>query len=288
MVDNMNILIAINKEYITPAKTMLRSLIDTNRGAISVYILNYELEKKDICNIKKNINRDNVEICDIRIENKIFEKYYIPEQFSVEIFIRLIAYQVLPPDVDKILWLDSDMIILNDISELYKSRFDGRMMVVCKDIGCYESGVMEERRERLDNSEMKEYFNSGMLLMNLKKMRDNFNIEKVFEILNKKDIELIYPDQDILNMILWDDVKYADDNIYNKQVFSYQNYDVNALRKNSNILHYVGKIKPWNFRYEGSAKKLYYNELKKVDRRAYSLIRLKRILFRIKWFLSER
>lgn len=282
----MNILIAINKKYVLYAKTMLRSLVDTNRVPIDVYILNYELREKDINNIRKSITRKNVKIHSIRIENKIFEKYSIPEQFSEEIFLRLLAYQFLPLEVERVLWLDSDMIILNDLSELYKHKFDNRMMIVCEDIGCNEVGVMEKRRKRLENMEINKYFNSGMLLMNLKKMREKFDMEEVFNILNKHNSNLIYPDQDILNIMLWNDVIYVDENKYNKQVFSYQNKDINEIKKNTSILHYVGKIKPWNFRYEGCTKTIYYDVLKKIDIKFYYFIKIKQFMFKMKYFLK--
>lgn len=283
----MNILIAINKGYIRPAMTMLRSLAETNESQINVYILHYELEDGDIKKIEKSVADFSVKIFAIKIEKKVFEHYTIPKQFSMEIFIRLIAYKILPTDINKILWLDSDMIILNDISDLYNKTFEGKMMLVCRDIGCNEKGIMEKRQKRLDNPNMEEYFNSGMLLMNLEKMREKFHLEEVFEVLNKQAEELIYPDQDILNKILWNDVTYVDADKYNKQVFSYEDYNIEQLKNDTKILHYVGKIKPWNFRYEGIAKTLYFDILKKIDINFYFFIVIKKSVFKIKWKLKK-
>lgn len=281
--NTINILIAINKNYIIPAETMLYSLAQNTNSKIRVFLLHTSLKDKEVRKIHKYIRaKCNATMEAIKVEKKIFEKYPLQKNFSIEIYLRLIAQDILPQNLNKIMWLDSDIIVTGDVSEFYNTSFDNKFMLVCEDVGDREESVIRERKSRLELPKLEKYFNSGVLLINLQKMRKEFDLDSMFCYMNNNLDKLYYPDQDVLNKLLFNEVKFMDCEQWNKQIFSYEHYDINELAADANIIHFVGEIKPWNFRYKTDNRLLYMKMLKKISFFKYMEIGIKRRLFLMK------
>ena len=115
----INILVTINKNYINPLIVMLYSLIKNNSYKTNVYIMNKDLEKKDIDYISKKINSDFITIIDIKIDDSKLANAPVSKQFPITMYYRLFAHLYLPKNVNKVLYLDPDVIIDKNIMELY-------------------------------------------------------------------------------------------------------------------------------------------------------------------------
>ena len=109
----------------------------------------------------------------------------------------------LLPDLDKILYLDGDIIVKKDLSILYKTNLDDNYAAVVKDSGC----IYYHSSESIKN--LKNYFNSGVMLLNLKKMREHNMPEKLLDAKrNSSDMSLM--DQNIFNILFENHVKFMD------------------------------------------------------------------------------
>ncbi len=130
----MNILISINSIYIEPAKMMLSSVRKYNSGEITVYLLNCQLSEEEIKEFKAYLKeKKDIELVEINMNIAAIEALPLIEPFSIEMYYRIVAQCVLPDTVDRVLWLDSDIIVTGDISEFYNSDFGDKYMVVCSD-----------------------------------------------------------------------------------------------------------------------------------------------------------
>ena len=163
---------------------------------------------------------------------------------------------VILDNIDKLLYIDGDTIIQSDIAELYDLNIDDYYAGVIEDIKpklVYKPDILT----KLDIKDHERYFNSGVLLLNLKKMRIDDISEKLMDYrINGKNF---FMDQDALNFIIGGKAKYLPIK-YNflttlKESFDiktindhypeskYKSYD--NLLNDSLIIHYASKLKPW-------------------------------------------
>ena len=153
-------------------------------------------------------------------------------------------------DLQKIIYCDGDVIFKKDLSGLYNIDLDNNYLAAVKDF--YAADSFKKYVSTI-NLEWDQYFNAGVLLLNLDKMReDKLNFE--LNNLSKKDFK--FQDQDILNIACKGKVKFLDP-IFNFNVNSYArcinnpdfiedrySIDLNHLMKDLTIIHYCGD-KPW-------------------------------------------
>jgi len=104
---------------------------------------------------------------------------------------------------------------------------------------------------RLKAYEMEEYFNSGILLMNLSLQRERIKEHGIYEFVDKHKNRLIMPDQDILNALYYrkiDEIKYNYDTRYYQynKIRSDGTIDMEYIMHHTSILHFCGKKKPWH------------------------------------------
>ena len=97
------------------------------------------------------------------------------------------------------------------------------------------------------------YFNSGVLLIDLKRGRNEIHSEEMFRYVRDHAKELVLPDQDILNAVYGRRILEVDDSMWNYDARNYNNYllrsagvcDMNWVMQNTSILHFCGRSKPW-------------------------------------------
>ncbi len=107
------------------------------------------------------------------------------------------------------------------------------------------------------------YFNSGVILFNLKALRENTSLEGIFSVADRLKDKLVWIDQDLLNALYKDNIKYGDIDVYNCFVV-YGNYLPKKRAKNAAILHFLGYYKPWSYNSMDSNSKYWWKEAKRV------------------------
>lgn len=179
---------------------------------------------------------------------------------SVETYYRFLIQQVLP-FYDKVLYLDSDIIINGDIAELFDTDLSDNLLAAVHDID-FLGNLNVKHGKRMGYAKtvlgMKDpyaYFQAGVLVLNTKAMREHYTIEQWLEYASNS--EYIYNDQDVLNVhcegkvtfLDWDWNVMHDCGGRVANVFSYApNDDYDAYmdsRNHPKIIHYAGYEKPW-------------------------------------------
>ncbi len=258
----MNILISVNKAYLDKAEVMLGSLSRNTEEQIDVYLLNRSLTYKEIQSFKGHLEKiGRINLVVIKISSDIIDNLPILSHFSVEMYYRIIAQFILPKNMDRILWLDADIIVKGDITSFYYQSFDDAYMVVCPDIN-NESNLIKNTKKKLGLPEEYLYFNSGVLLMNLSHLRKYTDEKQIIDCAIELKEKLTYPDQDILNYLYGSKVKYDDLYIYNYQTFQMPNIDKQQIKK-VKILHYISNRKPWSWKYSGNHARFWWREANK-------------------------
>lgn len=247
----MNILVSINSKYRKQLEVLLYSLrLHSKSEKIDIYLINKSLLPEELSQIERYMRKKcNMSLHVVSVTDDTFwEQMPLGTlNFSVEMYLRILAPYILPENMERILWLDADIVVNGDISSFYYQDFEDKSMVVCMDDGWNSDTVNVFRRVEGRTGRVP-YFNSGVLLMNLKNMRQQYSYEYILVFSNRMKDILFLPDQDILNMLYQDKVIYADEAIYN-----YQKRDswIHKLEKTPYIIHYIGVNKPWMWGYIG-------------------------------------
>lgn len=158
-------------------------------------------------------------------------------RFTIGAMFRCSLPELLP-DLNRIIYLDADLFVNRDIKELW----DVDVREYCL-AGVVDEGVAVHNYPRILNKypEIKKesYFNSGVLYMNLKKLREFGNLKKLVVDFLIENPEADLPDQDALNVLFHDKVLYLDGS-WNQFVFMHRKDNVEKLDKA--IFHYAGTL----------------------------------------------
>lgn len=260
---NINILMSINKKFLEYSEEMIFSLLYYSSEKINLYLMyqETELNEDELESISRFVARtDKGKVFPIKIDANMLEGAPLTDNegsfFGIEAYSRLFCSFKLPKEVNKILYLDADMICTGDIKELYNIEFEGKTWVAVQD-----KGIKEEDLKRLGLPANHEYINSGMLLINVEKLKENYTAQKIAELILKNREILIYPDQDFINKFFKGDIKLIDRK-YNLLAKDIRYKD---LAEKPLIIHYAGSMKPWGedvSRFEEEYIEPYYEVLK--------------------------
>ena len=195
------------------------------------------------------------------------------EHVTLATYYRLRIPEVLPKDIQKVLYLDGDVIVEQDLKELWDT-----------DISDYVLGAVKEGIEL----GVRHDFNAGVLLLNLDKLRKINLLKDSLSYLEKNRGKIVYQDQDILNGLFFNQYKdlsrkwNVTSNIYMPRNSSlvYANKEAEIARKNPGIIHFSGGgFKPWNQEMLHPLSYEYWNYYKYTD--FYSPEQRKSPIFRL-------
>jgi len=244
------LVIAFTPNYIVPAAVTLKSILDSSSeeaGYEVICLVSEEIPQKQK-KMLEGMAEGRMKFNYIKLKGSL-EGYYVDPRYSEAASYRLLLPELLPW-YDKVLYIDCDIIVRNDLARLFNSTELGDNL-----LGVIYEAPIEEQSKRWEaiGCDPKHYFNSGFLLMNLKKMREDGTSARLIEALNVEYLE--FPDQDALNKICQGRVlalpPYCNSirTFYLPQYKSdflkqYSEADWQDVQKHGNI-HYTGG-KPWN------------------------------------------
>ena len=197
----------------------------------------------------------NCKIHIIDMSNR-FENCKTSSHITTPTYYRLGLPSILP-DVDKILYLDVDIIVKKDLSELYNTNIENYYVAGVDQPHTSKISLGKEFLQSVGLVSHDEYINAGILLMNLKKMREDDLENKFTQCIakNKDNKKWRLHDQDIMNEVCFDSIYYLPFK-YNALMHYYNMYSylVKPIAKevwdnayeNSVIVHFSSKNKPWN------------------------------------------
>ena len=192
-------------------------------------------------------NRDNVHIKFYEMSDELLkpiqdrkENYLRGDFFAMSIFYRLFIPDLFP-EYDKVVYIDSDTVLNDDIAKLYDHDLGNNLLGACTDTSIQFVEKMLRYIKEVLTLDPKEYINSGMLVMNAKAFREENFVDKFFSLLGRYHFDCIATDQDYLNEICSGRIKYLDgrwDAMPNENT---------AALENPGLIHYNLFSKPWRF-----------------------------------------
>lgn len=253
----INILISVNNQYLSKAETMLFSLGKCVKEKITVYIINSSIDEKKLNKTKKYMQKQNIEMKEIKLNDTwLHDMPLCEDTFSIEVYYRVLAQFLLPDTIDRILWLDADLIIQKDITSFYHQSFEGKKLVACCDCHYMDGTVLENKRKLGFNDDYL-YFNSGVLLLNLKLLRESTSEDEIAKKSKLYKDLLRWPDQDLLNLLYANETKIVEWEDYNYQICGNAKVPNEKVAK-AYIIHYTTAGKPWKPGHIFSSSKYYW------------------------------
>lgn len=265
----MNILVTLDAGYLSPLTIMLRSLVDNHRCELDVYVMNSSLTKKHLKQVRDNVEAycgsqavQGLRLIDIKVDQAMLQDAPITDRYPQEMYYRIFAARFLPEHLDRVLYLDPDMVIINSLTELYEMNMGGDWFAAASHVG----KVLEKINEiRLQSEEPGPYINSGVMLMNLKELRKHQDERQVFDYIEKNKELLILPDQDVISALYGGRIREIDPYRYNMterllmvQLPGTELADMKWICDHCAVIHYCGRNKPWKEHYIGKLDIFYH------------------------------
>lgn len=285
----MNIVCATDDNFVQHCSIMLVSLLCNNRE-VDIYIMTEGLKAENQKIIEEEVvaKGGRVHFCQVDstlIDNLPLSKAEGLNHISKATYYRLLIADILPKEIDRVLYLDCDIIVNDSLEELWGIDMTGKAIAASPQIG---SG---HDCERLGYPIEDGYFNAGVTMMNLAYCRDNGITEELLTYASVNHDKLRFNDQDVLNGVLhnrsihilpqWNmtsacfvyELSKRGDKRNGKVINDYAAAKRNIRERGMNpcIVHYVSKPKPWSdncvhplyhLYYEYASKTIHFNYLK--------------------------
>ena len=267
MKEKMNIALCMNSKYVMPSVVCITSILENNKTPIDFYILYSYLKTEEIEYMKNIVKKygDNYSLIPIQITEKFFDDSPTLGR-SKEAYFRLLISTVLPKNTDRCLYLDGDTIVQKSLDTFYNTSFDDKAFVVNEDMG--EILFYHKERHNIFNIPLEyKYFNSGVLLMNLDYLREKLNIKNTFDFIKKNSDKLKFLDQDVLNALFYDKVKFVDGFMYDYLEILVSHLLANNNMEKATIVHFIQK--PWRYNYNGVNAQYWWKYGKKIYKFEY-------------------
>lgn len=280
----MNIMISTNKKYLPYTRIMLYSLFTSHPLVpIDIWLTYDELEDEDIDVLGGFIDSfESKKFHPVYVGDELRNRIHAKNGISIETFYRILAIELLPKEMDRILHLDVDLIVRGDITGLYGTDLTGKAFSACEDIFGILNGFHKANKFRMNIPDNYTYFNAGVLLMNLDFLREHNASEVMLERVYIDNDRYEYNDQDVMNEMFFDKVRIEGWDIYNcppgwyflsksaldegkvefadyntittirshmhgqEEIDSQYINVTNKIYDNAHIIHYMGDTKPWS------------------------------------------
>jgi len=261
------IIYACDDNYLPLMATSIYSLIEnaSNDYDYKIYILYAEGEiSKENKNKVLLLQKDGFEIKFVNVDKeleKISKKLKTRDYYTNTTYYRLFASKLFP-NYNKVIYIDSDTVVVGDISKLYNIDIGENILAGCMDESVEVTPVFREYVEKVIGVDSYDkYFNAGMIVINLKEFEKQKIYEKFIK-LNDDYYFAVAQDQDLLNVLCKDKIFYLDLG-WNKMPIKDENY------KKLNIIHFNHGFKPWFFDgvlyeehfWKYAKNSLFYNEI---------------------------
>lgn len=160
------------------------------------------------------------------------------EYFTLTIYFRLFIPAMFP-EYDKAVYLDGDIVVQGDLAELYNIDLGDNVIGACQDHSCNGIEPFQRYFELHAGVDRNKYINSGVLLMDLKKLREADFDKHFIDLLNTYQFDSVCPDQDYINAICCDKIYHL------PATWDRMPNNANPYDPESKLIHYNLFAKPW-------------------------------------------
>lgn len=251
----MNILLCFDNSYSPYAATTIVSFCMNNEGHHIFYVITDGIDEVNTLRLLRLVSRFNSELKILLVNESEFQNFPIGAEtastyIKLPTYFRLFLLKLLPKDIDKLIYLDCDIIVNGNIRPLWEMEFPSEVVLMA-----VEDDVSTARKAplRLGYDPKFSYFNAGVLFLSVCKIRRCISHDEILEYIKINRAKIKLHDQDILNALFFNRKQFIPMK-YNVLDTNYEKYHkINPRYKGETeainhpiVIHYSGPIKPWH------------------------------------------
>ena len=276
MDNKINIVFASDNNYAQHTAVAMTSVLVNTKvpQKIQFYLIDDEIQQENKEKITKTVQNLGGNIEFIKIKNSKLEDCYVSGELSRASYFRLDIANILDESIEKIIYLDCDLLVYDDIEKMWQLDMGGKPVAATCDLGIMASARVRKQKNKFIGLPFDApYFNAGVLIMDLKKWRDGNYAEAIIALATQNK----YPnhDQDALNKFFmnnWQEIPLRWDvippvfNLFLK-IVTKPDLRKKAIEAKLNpaIFHYAGGYKPWEYEIHDGFNDKYYEYLKLTE-----------------------
>jgi lipopolysaccharide biosynthesis glycosyltransferase len=260
----MCIAAAADNNYAQHLAVTFASVLKNNKGDIpEFFIIGDELTVENKDRLLETVKPFGATVKFLQADAELYRHASVSRHITRAAYLKVFIPELLPREVEKVIYLDCDVIVEEDLYALWNTDINGYHLGAALDIN------LDDRLHLLLDKPGLPHFNSGVMLLNLCKWREDDTFRVVLKFINESSEKLLYHDQDALNAILYNkwlsiDVKWnVQTHMFSPSV-KIKFIDDISLRyalKKPHIIHYTGRGKPWHYIAVHPLRKNYYKYL---------------------------
>lgn len=276
MDNKINIVFASDNNYAQHTAVAMASVLVNTKvpQKIQFYLIDDKIQPENKEKITKTVQNLGGNIEFIKIKNSRLEDCYVSGELSRASYFRLDIANILDESIEKIIYLDCDLLVYDDIEKMWQLDMGGKPVAATCDLGIMASARVRKQKNKFIGLPFDApYFNAGVLIMDLKKWRDGNYAEAIIALATQNK----YPnhDQDALNKFFmnnWQEIPLRWDvippvfNLFLK-IVTKPDLRKKAIEAKLNpaIFHYAGGYKPWEYEIHDGFNDKYYEYLKLTE-----------------------
>ncbi len=236
---------ATDDNYVPFLTVALASLLDnaSKENFYRIYVLTSHLSEENMNSILKQAKENSsIEFVQLSKElDKVQAMFHLRDYYSKETYYRIFIPNLFP-QYEKVLYLDCDITVLGDVSELYNTEIHGYYVAAATEEVMQTFEVFGNYVEQADGINRKDYFNAGILLINCRRWRNKLIAERFVDLLNRYKFRVVQ-DEDYLNVLCKANVKKISLG-WNKTSYKNDDFDDKDLK----IIHWKINWRPWKYK----------------------------------------
>lgn len=249
----MNVTFCVDRGFTLPLAVALASLDAASAGEpTNVFVFHPGLVEASITKIQSRLKHLTVQW--IRVDEAAVAGAHFSTFLSAASLYRLLIGELLPADMERVIYVDADTVVLDSLAGLYAQDLGDKLVGAVRDAGSpWAAGAREVPWRELGLDADGPYLNSGVMLVDLNRWREADVGNQTLSVLRK--IKPVWGDQDGLNAVLkdsWVEVSrrwnlQTDDVRESSLAWAVWRQDVEASVADPAIIHYTGLEKPWHY-----------------------------------------
>lgn len=250
----MNIVLASDNNFVQHCCVTMTSILLHNKDVV-FYLFTEGLSDKNVILLTNQVERLGGVLNICIMDSAIVSRFPMPRQHATHItvatYYRLFAEYALPRSVDRLIYLDCDIVVRGDLSELYNTDLNGYAVAAVYQHN--EWAIDNKTFERLNIPFENGYFNAGVLLINLDYWRENNVTNRLLVFIKENYDRIRAHDQDTLNAVLYNETKALDYKwnylpiFLNPSYYTFPSKVDYTIKREPIIVHFVNRPKPWEY-----------------------------------------
>jgi lipopolysaccharide biosynthesis glycosyltransferase len=252
--------IAFDNNYLVPFYALACSIFENNKKtAFHFHCIIRNIEEKE--NIIEYLKENSSTISFYEVDENLIKNFVTMSHWNTSVYYKIFFPLLIDSSVKKVLYLDTDMLVVSSLKELYETDLADFPLAAVKDPYVHTEVYWELHTKE-------NYFNSGMMLINTEKWNEYAVSEQALKVLNEEPEKIIYVDQDALNIILENKVLILPQKYNYTYTHIPQDASLKILKdnlKNIVVLHFT-LSRPWHFLCKNRYRYLYTYYLQKTPK----------------------